>query len=259
MQIKKISGPDLARSVEGRRSPASSPSSRSHQRGNLEITTHDEGWVKLHRKIQRSSVFQNEGLLKVWIWCLLRANHEDTWVPVKTGRGTTQVLVKRGQFIFGRKTAAKALKMKEPTVQKRMMVLKNLQNLIIQSNTHYSIVTILNYDVYQGSENEEVSPKVSGKYQASITDKKNNKNKRIYVEDSIELQLASFLLEEILKNKPDFKQPNLQIWAREIDLMIRTDGRIRTGFERLSVGLRMILFGKRISFLREAFENSLTG
>jgi ribosomal protein L30E len=140
-------------------------------------TIHDEGWVKLHRKIERSAVFQNEGLLKVWIWCLIRANHDDKWVPVRTGRGTTQVLVKKGQFIFGRKTAAKALKMKEPTVQKRMMVLRNLENLIIQSNSHYSIVTIINLDTYQSTLEVKVSPEVSGKYQASITNK-NYKNEK---------------------------------------------------------------------------------
>jgi hypothetical protein len=49
------------------------------------------------------------------------------------------------------------------------------------------------------------------------------KNK--YVEDSIEFRLASFLLEEILKNKSDLKKPNLQTWAKEINLMIKRDGR----------------------------------
>lgn len=124
----------------------------------------DEGWVKLYRKIEKSAVFQNEGLLKVWIWCLIKANHEDRWVQVRTGRGTTPVLVKRGQFIYGRKTAAKALKMKEPTVQKRMMVLKNLENLITQSKPHYSLVTIIKWDVYQSSPNKELSEEVSPKY-----------------------------------------------------------------------------------------------
>ena len=50
-----------------------------------------------------------------------------------------------------------------------------------------------------------------------------SKNK--YLEGSVELNLASFLLTEIQKNKPDFKQPNLQGWAKEVDLMIRIDHR----------------------------------
>ena len=51
-------------------------------------------------------------------------------------------------------------------------------------------------------------------------------NLKEYVEDSTELRLASFLLKEIQKNKPDFKIPNLQVWAKDIDLMIRRDRRI---------------------------------
>ena len=48
---------------------------------------------------------------------------------------------------------------------------------------------------------------------------------RYYVEDSIESRLAIFLLKEIRKNQPSLKEPNLQTWAKEIDLMIRRDGR----------------------------------
>lgn len=137
-------------------------------------TNYEEGWIKLYRKSIDSQVFQNEGLWKIWTWCLLKANHEDRWVPVKTGKGTTEVFVKRGRFIFGRNTAAKELKMVERTVHKRMLKLENMRNCDIQSDTHYSIVTILNYDLYQGSKNEEVT----GKGQASDTNK-NYKNEEI--------------------------------------------------------------------------------
>ena len=141
-------------------------------------TIHDEGWIKLYRKSIDSQVFQSEGLWKIWTWCLLKANHEERWVSIKTGKGTSEVFVKRGQFVFGRKTAAKELKMVERTVHKRMLKLKTMRNCDIQSDTHYSIVTILNYDLYQGSKNEEVTGKVTGKGQARDTNKnyKNEKN-----------------------------------------------------------------------------------
>jgi len=142
-------------------------------------TIHDEGWIKLHRKSIHSQVFQNEGLWKIWTWCLLRANHEDTWISIRTGKGTTEVFIKRGQFVFGRKSAAKILKMDESTVYKRMRKLENMGNCNTQSNTHYSIVTVLNYELYQGSKNDEVTPKVTPKEHPSNTDKndKNEKNK----------------------------------------------------------------------------------
>lgn len=135
----------------------------------------DEGWIKLHRKILKSRVFQSDGLLKVWLWCLLKANHKDEWVAVKTGRGKTEVLVKRGQFIFGRKTAAKSLRMKGSTVQDRIKKLANMQNLVTQNKTHYSIISICNYDIYQGHENEEMIGNPSTIRQPTVTNK-NDKN-----------------------------------------------------------------------------------
>ena len=51
------------------------------------------------------------------------------------------------------------------------------------------------------------------------------KKKRSFVETQKEFQLSKLLLSLIRERKPDFKEPNLQKWAREIDLMIRIDKR----------------------------------
>src|SRR5512139_4013203 len=99
-------------------------------------TINDEGWIKLYRKSIHSQVFQNEGLWKIWTWCLMKANHKDRWVSIKTGRGSSEVLAKRGQFIFGRKSAARDLKMKPSTIHDRMQKLVNMQNLVLNSDTH---------------------------------------------------------------------------------------------------------------------------
>jgi len=111
------------------------------------VTT--DGWVKLWRQLLKSQVFQNDALLKVWIWCLLKANHAPTWVAVTTGRGTSEIKLEAGQFLFGRKTAAKELKMKPGSVRDRMKKLAKMENLVIQPATHYSVVTICNWETYQ--------------------------------------------------------------------------------------------------------------
>ena len=142
-----------------------------------------EGWIPLFRKSMRSQVFQNEGLWKLWTWCLMKASHTEQWVAIKTGRGTTEVYLLPGQFIFGRKTAAKELNMKPSTVMKRMLKLENMQNLNIQSNTHYSIVTLTNWGFYR-----ELMKKVTGKGTTkeqprnTYNNDKNEKNKDIYSE-----------------------------------------------------------------------------
>lgn len=113
------------------------------------------GYVKLWRKTKGSRIFQNEGLLKVWIWCLLKANHKEAWVSIKTGRGEAEVHLDPGQFIYGRKSAAKELKMKPSSVRNRIEKLKNIGNLDTQTDTHHTVITIKNWDIYQKKEKKE--------------------------------------------------------------------------------------------------------
>jgi len=105
----------------------------------------DHGYVKLWRKVINSRVFQNDSLLKMFIWCIVKAAHKEIWVPISTGRGTTEVCLQPGQFIFGRKTASKELRASQGSTYKRLQKLKNLQILDIQSNTHFSIISIINW------------------------------------------------------------------------------------------------------------------
>jgi len=115
----------------------------------------NDGYIKLWRKLRQSRVWENPRLLKVWLWCLFKANYKESWVTVKTGRGTTEVKLSPGQFIFGRKTAARELKMKPSSVRNFMQKLRNFKNLDIkqdtQQDTHYSIVSINNWQTYQGA------------------------------------------------------------------------------------------------------------
>ena len=79
------------------------------------------GWIKLHRKLKNSLVFDNPDLLKVWIWCLLKATHDDYIQMI----GLQEVELEKGQFIFGRKVAANELKMSE---SKTYRLIKKLEN-----------------------------------------------------------------------------------------------------------------------------------
>ena len=46
-----------------------------------------------------------------------------------------------------------------------------------------------------------------------------------YSEDSKEFRLSVFLLNNIRKRKPDFKMPNLQVWSKQSDYILRIDRR----------------------------------
>ncbi len=90
-------------------------------------------------------------------------------MPVTTGRGTTQVKLESGQFLFGRHSAARELKHKASTTYKRMLKLEKSRNVTIQNHTHYSIVTICHWHDYQSRANGEVAGKVTPKEQPSST------------------------------------------------------------------------------------------
>jgi len=124
----------------------------------------------------------------------MRANHEENWVPIKTGRGETEVHVKRGQFIFGRKTAAKELGMKPSSIRNRMEKLKNMKNLDIQPDTHYSIVTIINYDTYNPpvkKEDRQEDNQGTGKGQPKDTDN-NEENVKKEKKRTLTLEFEQF-------------------------------------------------------------------
>lgn len=109
----------------------------------------DRGWIKSYRKLIESEVFKNPELLQLWIYCLHRANSRPQWVPIKTGRGTTQVKVEKGQFIFGSRQVAEDLKQSKSSIHRRLVLLEKMQNVGRQVEQHYTVVTICNWESYQ--------------------------------------------------------------------------------------------------------------
>lgn len=121
-----------------------------------------DGYVALHRKLLTSSIFQNEKLLKVFVYCLLKASHSER--DQKVGRQTVHLLP--GQFVFGRKKAALELEMKESTVRDYINLLKEDGTIDIKSTNKYSVITVVNWELYQ------TNNKNSDSKNASISDSK---------------------------------------------------------------------------------------
>ena len=134
----------------------------------------NDGYVPLFRKSLESQVFQSPHLWKVWCWCLLKASHKDRWVSMKTGKGDIQVEIKEGQFIFGRESAARELRMRPSSVRNRIVKLSKLQNLNIKADRQFSIITICNWGSYRELMFGGRTDKRTAKGQAKDTD--NNVN-----------------------------------------------------------------------------------
>jgi hypothetical protein len=106
----------------------------------------------------------------------MKANHEECWMNVRTGKGETQVHLKPGQFIFGRHSAAKELGIPPSTIRNYLTLLQSWENLDIQPGQHYSIISIRNWDIYQTDSPKIGQPKRTTKGQPKDTNK-NDKNK----------------------------------------------------------------------------------
>lgn len=105
----------------------------------------ENGYIRLHRKLLDCSVFQNEKLLKIWIWCLFKATYKDRQVIM----GNTVISVKQGQFIYGRMKAAEELNIPPSTFKRYMDVLQELEMLTLESTSKWTIATIVNWERYQ--------------------------------------------------------------------------------------------------------------
>jgi len=120
------------------------------------------GYVKLWRKLRNSNIFAHEGLLKLWILCLTEADHEEKEVMFKGLISPIKLMP--GQFITGRdalhrdyhqadikpKQYRRKLKPVATTLYRWVNELEKTQNLHIKKCNKYSIITINNWDIYQG-------------------------------------------------------------------------------------------------------------
>jgi len=120
------------------------------------------GYIKLYRKLLENLVFKNEKALKVFIWCLLKASYTDNEQMV----GFQKITLQPGQFIFRRSQAAEELGMAESTLYRCMMWLVSEGILDIKSNNKFSIVTIVNWALYQLAE-PKMNSKVNNKRTAN--------------------------------------------------------------------------------------------
>jgi len=180
----------------------------------------NRGYIRTWRKVLDSGWLKNHKLWVFWSYCLLKASHKEFDAIV----GLQVVHLLPGQFVFGLKKASLETGLTIREIRTIIDFLKKAGNLTIKTTNKFSIITIINWSIYQGDniENDNQNDKQranKGQHTNTIT------HKYIFLSDSIEVRLAELLLEKIVFRNPNFKKPNIQTWAKDIDLMIRIDKR----------------------------------
>lgn len=117
-----------------------------------------QGWIKLHRKVCNSFVWTNSDQLKLWLLILMKASHDDHRF-LFNGK---QVDVSSGQLVTGRD--ALAFEFNDGVSRDHRVVARTLwrwvkqfekeQMLSIKSTAQYSVITVINYGLYQESDHQ---------------------------------------------------------------------------------------------------------
>ena len=107
------------------------------------------GWIKLHRRITEWHHWSSPNVLATFIHLLTLANYEP-----KEWNG---VVVQRGQLVTTQRTLAKEIGMPHGTLRDVLKRLENTGEINVQvmrtgNQYNYTLITVLNYDAYQGSD-----------------------------------------------------------------------------------------------------------
>jgi len=105
-----------------------------------------ESYVPIFRSLLGHRYMKDAAKLQFWVWCLLKATYQEHKILV----GNKTVVLHPGQFVFGRKAAAKEL----GTTEQKIRTLLNFfssqeeQKLTIESTKQFSVITVIEYASY---------------------------------------------------------------------------------------------------------------
>ena len=101
----------------------------------------NNGYIKLHRKLINWGWYKDSNTKAVFLHLLMIANYTESRYK--------GVEIHPGQAVIGRKTLAAALGMSEQKIRTALNHLKSTNEITIKSTNKFSVVTIVNWALYQ--------------------------------------------------------------------------------------------------------------
>lgn len=132
-----------------------------------------DGWVSLHRRFMEWEWYHDNNCVKLFIHCLLKANHTE-----KKWKGKT---IPRGSFLTGRKQLSYETGLSEQEVRTSLKRLKSTNELTSKSTNINTLITVTNYEKYQTA-NQQSNQQLTNEQpatnqQLTTTNNDNNDNK----------------------------------------------------------------------------------
>lgn len=118
------------------------------------------GWVSLHRKILDWEWYDDANVCRLFIHCLLKANHQH-----KKWKG---IDIQRGQFITSLDKLSKETGLSVSQVRTCLKKLKSTGEIASKSHTQHTVITVLSYDSHQSNDKQDSKPLA---YESQANDK----------------------------------------------------------------------------------------
>lgn len=141
-----------------------------------------QGYIKLYRQITDTPVWADSDKLKLWLMCLMKATHDEKTQVV----GNQIIELKAGQFITGRaalsddfnRDVKKDRRVDGLTLFRWLGLFEKMEMLNIKKTNKYSLITVLNWDKYQGrrTSNEQQLNNNRTSDEQQLNTNKNDKN-----------------------------------------------------------------------------------
>ena len=127
------------------------------------------GWVKLYRSLLDWEWYDDINTKVLFIHLLLKANHKE--------RAYKGMLIKRGELVTGRIVLSAELGLTEQQIRTSLTKLKSTNEITIKTTNKNSVVSIVNYDLYQDIENDQPTEQPTGNQR--ITNKQPTDNQQV--------------------------------------------------------------------------------
>lgn len=115
------------------------------------------GYIKLWRKIEDSQIFENEKALKIWIWFLLRANHQEKDVLI----GRKIIKINQGEFMTSFPHLQEDLKFAMSTIHFWINKLEELGMIESKKTNKFTLIKIKNWTDYQDTESQKKANEIT--------------------------------------------------------------------------------------------------
>lgn len=139
------------------------------------------GYIKLYRAIQDCWIwFDDDKFTKgqAWVDLLMLANHRDKKVPFNDDI----ITIERGQYLTSMRKLSERWGWSISTVSRFLTLLEKDEMIIRNSNTNRTLITIVNYGIYQDGETPNDTP-TEHKPNSSRTVAETNNNDKEYIKN----------------------------------------------------------------------------